>query len=347
MEIKKTFQDKRMNTMVNKIGLPENLAEWCLEKNKKYSIWIANQLIKINHKNKDVFYEFENNINTIIDWKKEVQGINLNDYNLYTALKEAREFQKSLFTNNDNSLTNTNVILDCGDYKWVQLITKYDCIEEGNAMGHCIGNSSHSSRIASGNSIAFSLRDKFNKPHLTLEASISDKEIFEFKGNSNNLPKKEYLNYFAKLNEKYNFLTITDSTIKSFEYNVNAVEEISKINKDFFSFDFKIRIGLLPFSEGESYFDLLTINIQDREINIPDNVEFYNSIEIISNDNISLGNNLLIGGNLSLKTNKKNKIKLGNNIGIGGNVYLSSNLKKHQDLKNIECFGEIFYIDFD
>ena len=42
--MEKRFQDKRMNIMVNKIGLPEIVAEWCLSKSKKYSIWLANQI---------------------------------------------------------------------------------------------------------------------------------------------------------------------------------------------------------------------------------------------------------------------------------------------------------------
>ena len=42
------FKDKRMNIMVNKIGLSEKKATWCLEKDKKYYIWIANQLKEFN-----------------------------------------------------------------------------------------------------------------------------------------------------------------------------------------------------------------------------------------------------------------------------------------------------------
>ena len=42
-EIKK-YADKRMNIIVNKIGLTEKEAFFCVEKHKKYAIWLANQI---------------------------------------------------------------------------------------------------------------------------------------------------------------------------------------------------------------------------------------------------------------------------------------------------------------
>ena len=41
------FKDKRMNIMVNKIGLSEKKATWCLEKDKKYYIWKKQKQITI------------------------------------------------------------------------------------------------------------------------------------------------------------------------------------------------------------------------------------------------------------------------------------------------------------
>lgn len=344
------FQDKRMNIMVNKIGLPEKVAEWCLSKSKKYCLWIANQIgdkecyrvnwfleTKTSHQEQKL-NNFSNAVDTILDWKKEVQDINLNEYNFKKALYEANVFHKNLFIPNNNGLKNTNVVLDCGEYKWVQLITIPDCKEEGSTMGHCIGNSSHSQRITSGGSIAFSLRDKFNRPHLTLEANAVRKNIFEFKGNSNNTPKPEYLDYFVELNKKYEFSEITDGTINCFQNNVKAVQEISKVNSTFFGFEFQLKLGLLPFGEGESYLEEINITSQ-QEIIIPDNVSFYNSISISTDNKVTLGENLLIGGNLTLQV-VPSKLTIKDNIGVGGNLLIVSSLAKHKDIKKISCFGE-------
>lgn len=210
-------------------------------------------------------------------------------------------------------------------------------------MGHCIGNSSHNTRISSGDSIAFSLRDKFNRPHLTVEAYSKDKRIFEFKGHSNSVPKRQYLDYFVQLNEKYNFSTITDSTIRAFEENANAVKKLSEFNANFFTFDFKIRLGLLPFNEGDSYLEIINI-VSEKDVIIPDNVSIYNSININSKS-ISLGDNLLVGGSLSLNTNKKG-LKVGENVSVGGNLIVDKKVAKTKGIENINYFG-VFSVVFD
>ena len=348
--MEKRFQDKRMNIMVNKIGLPEIVAEWCLSKSKKYSIWLANQIGDKNCYRVNWFLEnqtskqeqkkinFSNEVDTILDWKKEVQDINLNEHNFDNALTKAKKFHKDLFVPNGNGLKNTNVVLDCGEYKWVQLVTVKDCKEEGNTMGHCIGGNGHNTRISSGKSVAFSLRDKYNKPHLTLEAYSDNKNIFEFKGNSNSVPKTEYLDYFVKLNEKFNFSKITDHTIRAFENNIEAVEQITKANENFFSFDFKLKLGFLPFTNGESYIDTINITTQ-KSIKIPDNVSFYSSISIATSEKVTLGENLLVGGNLTLQVAPSN-LTIKDNIGVGGNLFLGGKLSNHKDIDKISYFGE-------
>ena len=324
------YQDKRMNIMVNKIGLSEEKALWCISKSKKYAIWLANQM-----KNRDLTKR-ENEVDTILDWKREVQEVNLNELTFTQAINQAREYQNSLFIPNANGLQNKNVVLDMGDFKWVQLITREDCVEEGNAMGHCIGNSHHSSQIANGKTMAFSLRDKFNRPHITLEASIETKKIFEFKGNSNNLPKTEYLKYFVDLIEKYDFSEITDSTIRVFKTVSEVVKRIHEINKSFFDFNFRVSMGLSPFEKGDFYLDEIQIGEAAGDITIQDDVSFYASIEIVSNSKVSLGSNILIGGDLVITAKE---ISLGEKIQIGGNVTISSP-SKIKNKENLLCFGE-------
>jgi len=354
MEVKR-FKDKRMNIMVNKIGLPEKVAEWCLSKSKKYCLWIANQIAdkqcyRVNwflesqtSNQEQMLNQFSNEVDTILDWKKEIQDINLNDYAFKIALKEANKFQKSLFVPNENGLRNTNVILDCGDYKWVQLVTKQDCQEEGSTMGHCIGNSSHNQRVSSGVSVAFSLRDKYNRPHLTLEAYSKDKRIFEFKGHSNSTPKSEYLDYFVELNNKYNFSEITDNTKVAFENNIKAVQEIASSNSTFFTFDFQLRLGLLPFESGESYLEQINIS-SAQSINIPDNVKIYNSFSIATSGSVVLGDNVLIGGDLSLNVNKRN-LTIGDNVGVGGNLLLTKELMNTKDINKLNYFGSVVLVE--
>jgi len=38
------YTDKRMNILINKIGLSKEMASLCYEKSKKYCIWLGNQV---------------------------------------------------------------------------------------------------------------------------------------------------------------------------------------------------------------------------------------------------------------------------------------------------------------
>ena len=80
-------------------------------------------------------------------------------------------------------------------------------------MGHCIGQSSHSGPISRGEHLAFSMRDRQNKPHITLEIN-SKGEIIEFKGKQNDVPIPSYMNHAVEfLNQKKDLWNgITDST---------------------------------------------------------------------------------------------------------------------------------------
>jgi hypothetical protein len=329
----KSYKDKRMNIIVNKIGLSEENALWCIDKDKKYAIWLANQ---IKNNQLELNQLANANVDLILDWKKENQEINLNDYTFNVALKEARKFQKTLFVPNPNGLKNTNVVIDCGDYKWVQLITKEDCREEGSAMGHCIGNSSHSSRISSGSAIAFSLRDKFNRPHISIEASSNDRVIIEMKGSSNQIPKDEYVSYFVDLFKKYHFTGLNDYYGREmFLRNSQIVEEINELDDSFFDFDFKLEIGLQPFEENEIYIKLIEINSNiNKTIDIPDNTRFTNTLKLVANK-VSIGSNLLIGGDLILECKT---LKIGDNIKVGGNFKTNKQIKNIEN--KVECFGE-------
>lgn len=328
------YTDKKMNILVNKVGLSKDIAQKCYNKSKKYCVWIGNQVLK-----SPSIINKENDIDLVLDWKKEIQDINLNSINFNTALKLAKEYQKSLFVPSVNGLKNTNVVLDCGDYKWVQLITKVDCKEEGSTMGHCIGNSGHSTRISNGNSVAFSLRDKFNRPHITIEADIKDNKIgniFEFKGTANGVPKVEYSKYFIQLLEKYSFKGVSDTNFfNSIKNSFSLLEKIDKLNSNFLPFDFKLKVGLKPFTEGEFYLEELLIS-SDNKISIPKNTSFYSNLTLNFDTEVILEGDILVGGNLKIESKK---VTIGENIKVGGNVLVSSkNIIKNKE--NIISFGK-------
>lgn len=83
---------------------------------------------------------------------------------------------------------------------WVKLVSALQFEREGRLMNHCVGNGSYYNqwRMNSGREY-FSLRDRHNKPHCTLEVSFNNSHplvkkgfVSQCKGNSNHKPDREY-----------------------------------------------------------------------------------------------------------------------------------------------------------
>jgi acetyltransferase-like isoleucine patch superfamily enzyme len=333
------YTDKRINVIVGKVGLSEEQAIYCIGKHKKYAIWIANQIKEFSLNIHS--FEDDNKISTILDWKRDVQEVNLNELNFKQAIKLANKYFDSLFIKTSKSLKNKNVVLDCGEYKWVQLKTVEDCVEEGNAMGHCIGNSNHAENISSERSISFSLRDKYNKPHLTLEAPFNKNlntigKIFEFKGSKNQTPSVDYVKHFVELMKKYQFEGYTDSNLhRSLQNAIDLIKEINSINSEFFSFEIKMEMGLNVFGEQEIFINQINIR-GGKAINLPKGVMFYTNVSIQAEE-INISDNILIGGSLYLNSEK---ISIGESVKIAGSLTIL-NVKSIKVSDNVIVFGDI------
>ena len=63
-----------------------------------------------------------------------------------------------------------SVILQCGNLVWVD-VPAQDLKTEGNLMGHCVGKPNYARAVKSGKMKIFSLRDRADKPHVTVEVS--------------------------------------------------------------------------------------------------------------------------------------------------------------------------------
>lgn len=330
---KNMFKDRRLNIIVGKIGLSEQDANWCIKLHKKYCIWIANQLkenINIKRREADILM--------ILDWKKEAQNINLNDYTFDTALDEARKFHNIMFKENNNSLKNQNVILDLGKFKWVQLLTQKDCEEEGQAMGHCVAG--HSS-IWNKSSYAFSLRDEFNRPHLTLEARKENGVVFEFKGRNNAIPKSEYIKCYIELSRKFPSIlgTITDYTFNdAIRNNPSIAKQINEANPKTIQDSLKLGLGLNIFNEGQTFMNSVKLE-NGKKLNIPKELKIYGNLKVSLQGSVEISNDIIIGGSVDISSYS---LTLGNNIKIGGNLNVSEcDLKKIP--KGLQVCGDVIF----
>ncbi|MCZ7862531.1 PcfJ domain-containing protein [Agrobacterium salinitolerans] len=86
------------------------------------------------------------------------------------------------------------LVHDFGDgYGVFKLTTKEALDHEGWEMGHCVGQGAYDLGVVTGDTVIFSLRDKFAKSHATVELDTRRSSIRQIKGKQNDHPKGEYM----------------------------------------------------------------------------------------------------------------------------------------------------------
>jgi hypothetical protein len=182
--------------LVGKIGLTEAQAKWAVKISDKYAVWIARQVAA----NPKIHPKQEDGIRKILSWKKKNPAVNLLKYDYASALSEAKKSDKLPFLQSHNSLKNKKVVAVCGksEYKWVEINTKNDCVEEGLALKHCLKDGRGG--YLNGGARVFSLRDRYNRPVLTLR--LLGEMLTEYSASQNNRPSSEYGKFLAFLEEQ-------------------------------------------------------------------------------------------------------------------------------------------------
>jgi hypothetical protein len=79
---------------------------------------------------------------------------------------------------------------DGGAYRVVRLTTEAALDRESAQMRHCIGLGSYDRYLGQDKHLLLSLRDKLNRPHVTIQ--VNDGKIVQFLGKANSAPKQEY-----------------------------------------------------------------------------------------------------------------------------------------------------------
>ena len=77
-------------------------------------------------------------------------------------------------------------------YRLVRLLTPGALDRESLVMQHCVGLGGYDEGVAEGRIAILSLRDRFGKPHVTLEVDSLDGRVVQIKGKQNRFPLKRY-----------------------------------------------------------------------------------------------------------------------------------------------------------
>lgn len=97
----------------------------------------------------------------------------------------------------------------------VELLSDKALSYEGGVMGHCVG--SYYNKVSSGKVSIFSLRDKKDASHITVEYNKNTGEIVQIQGKENKLPKESYNKYLFEFAKKEK-LMFSSSMMKRFGF---------------------------------------------------------------------------------------------------------------------------------
>jgi len=106
-------------------------------------------------------------------------------------------------------------------FRWVKLVTQLQFEREGRLMNHCVGNGSYYNRWrTSSTSEFFSLRDRQNNPHATLEVAYDNSHplvrkgsVVQCRGNSNHRPDNKYQPFIKKFVTEMKFKISGDGSL--------------------------------------------------------------------------------------------------------------------------------------
>jgi hypothetical protein len=217
---------KSKSTIVNKIGFPEETADYFIEVGGKFAVWLANatmqkaleewsmskdDFLKSNEaKNNYIRINYGGGIREIIDWLKHpyTPQQNLRELTFDEALEKSREWHdqlESLGGDVDYVEPKENEIWieypetpDGRKYYWVRIPASY-CDIESKRMGHC-GRTGQGNELISLRSInPFGTGHIVNESHVTIAYNPYDAKIVQAKGKKNQKPAEKYNRYIYDL----------------------------------------------------------------------------------------------------------------------------------------------------
>jgi hypothetical protein len=238
--------------------------------------WIEHNLanyLKNNIENQD-------DIEHIIDYlSSDDAPKNIIKMSYSAAQKNTEEWTKKLIKKGEHIkevATDTEVVLDFKDgFKIVKLIGKNAYEREGYLMRHCVASYYGSSKEI------YSLRDKDNMPHCTME---HDQQV-KGKGNGNIHPK--YVGYIVQFLE-YIGMTVGDSEMDHLGYiNIEKFKEYLSDDTKFFNKKYIPDNEPLINKEGKEFASLDLLDVKplikesiDTELEINFNLEHFIKLSI-------------------------------------------------------------------
>jgi len=171
-----------------------------VEKRKhKYDVWISKE-VKKDKELVDRAFE----IRLIVDWASETKA-DLFQFDFESAFQSQtdwhEEMRKKYQIENLNipKIDENRVIFRFSDKEhFLYLLNEKDLRHEGAIMGHCVGGKGYKSRVKNKFALIFSIRDKDNMPHVTIEVDVKSRRTVQKYGKSNKPPVEKYMRMYGE-----------------------------------------------------------------------------------------------------------------------------------------------------
>lgn len=235
--------------------------------------------------------------------------------------KWVEKLQKSYLNKKEKKLdlNGVEIVKEFEDgFYFVKLIDKESFEREGALMGHCVGNG----RYFEAGCTIYSLRDKNNNPHCTIE--YSNKSINQIKGKSNLAVIKKYHPYVVEFINLLDFDYINENDCKKFgkiSFGGLLIDEDTRNIVSHKSLDVSFLHNDYPEFESIEVNGDLIIENANSILRICDELVVYGDVELTSMFNLKI---------LALKTDLRSNVIIDD----------CQNIIKNK----INCSGEIDYI---
>jgi hypothetical protein len=150
---------------------------------------------------------FWHSLEHIVDWfnswpATDTRLRRLNRINFMVAATAAGLWMKNVTNNLWDYVQDKPPIIHAYEegFHWVRLVTNLHFERESKMMNHCVGNGQYYSMYKRGEMEYYSLRDKGNNPHCTVEVGVrgNSRYVLQCKGNSNQKPDRRYQRYIQR-----------------------------------------------------------------------------------------------------------------------------------------------------
>lgn len=202
--LKKSVHPKAITFLERNLDrIPKKLLVWVArnldlkfsrnEKGNTFSVIISDSASKVCliHEKQFVSMNMFDYIKYIEDWFM-AESPDISQMTIKEAYAESRKWHNAIerkrFSETYREVFNKSIVFSYKDHSIVRIRTAHDLKVEGRRMNHCVG--SYMARLETRTKI-FSVRDKMNQPHITIE--LYDKALVQMKGVANSAPPDEYL----------------------------------------------------------------------------------------------------------------------------------------------------------